>query len=33
VFTLFATCPLPPLENRLSLKITAGEKNYVAPVH
>lgn len=32
-FTLFATCPLPPLENRLDLAITAGEKNYVSPVH
>jgi len=27
-FTPFATCPLPPKENRLSLRITAGEKNY-----
>ncbi len=25
-FTRFATCPLPPKENRLSLNITAGEK-------
>jgi uncharacterized protein len=25
-FTKFATCPLPPKENRLSLSITAGEK-------
>ncbi len=25
-FTKFATCPLPPKENRLSLNITAGEK-------
>jgi uncharacterized protein (DUF1684 family) len=33
VFTLFATCPLPPPENRLALPITAGEKNYVSPVH
>ena len=32
-FTLFATCPLPPPENRLDLAITAGEKNYVSPVH
>ncbi|WP_372012894.1 DUF1684 domain-containing protein [Pseudoxanthomonas sp. 10H] len=32
-FTLFATCPLPPPENRLDLAIAAGEKNYVAPVH
>ena len=28
-FTVFATCPLPPPENRLDLAITAGEKNYV----
>lgn len=28
VFTGFATCPLPPAQNRLQVKITAGEKNY-----
>jgi len=28
VLTKFATCPLPPKENYLSLKITAGEKMY-----
>ena len=28
-FTPFATCPLPPPENRLDLEIPAGEKNYV----
>ena len=28
-FTPFATCPLPPPENRLDLAIPAGEKNYV----
>ncbi|KAA3612002.1 MAG: DUF1684 domain-containing protein [Calditrichaeota bacterium] len=28
VFTPFATCPLPPLQNRLSVRITAGEKNW-----
>jgi uncharacterized protein len=28
-FTTFATCPLPPPENRLDLPITAGEKSYV----
>lgn len=28
VFTKFATCPLPPEQNYLKLKITAGEKNY-----
>jgi uncharacterized protein (DUF1684 family) len=27
-FTSFATCPLPPPENRLDLAITAGEKGY-----
>ncbi len=29
-FTPFATCPLPPNENRLDLAITAGEKRYNA---
>lgn len=28
VFTHFATCPLPPAQNKLDLKITAGEKMY-----
>ena len=28
VFSDFATCPLPPLQNRLSLSITAGEKTF-----
>lgn len=27
-FTAFATCPLPPLQNDLSVAIRAGEKNY-----
>lgn len=27
-FTPYATCPLPPDENRLPLRITAGEKKY-----
>ncbi len=27
-FTPFATCPLPPPENRLDLVVSAGEKNY-----
>lgn len=27
-FTPFATCPLPPLQNRLPFRIEAGEKNY-----
>lgn len=28
VFTPYATCPLPPPQNRLSIRIEAGEKNY-----
>ncbi|HKK47199.1 MAG TPA: DUF1684 domain-containing protein [Balneolaceae bacterium] len=28
VFTEFATCPLPPTQNRLPIRITAGEKMY-----
>ena len=31
-FTPFATCPLPPPENRLDLAVEAGEKNYAKPV-
>jgi uncharacterized protein len=27
-FTEFSTCPLPPPENRLDLRVTAGEKRY-----
>jgi len=27
-FTTFATCPLPPAQNRLKVAIPAGEKNY-----
>jgi uncharacterized protein (DUF1684 family) len=27
-FNDFATCPLPPYQNRTTLKITAGEKRY-----
>lgn len=27
-FTAYATCPLPPPENRLDLAVTAGEKSY-----
>ena len=30
-FTTFATCPLPPPENRMELAVTAGEKRYRAP--
>ena len=29
-FNDFATCPLPPYQNRITLKITAGEKKYTA---
>ncbi len=32
-FTAFATCPLPPPENRLDLTITAGEKAYRKSPH
>lgn len=32
-FTDYATCPLPPPENRLDLAITAGEKRYTRPAH
>jgi uncharacterized protein (DUF1684 family) len=28
VFTPYATCPLPPLQNRLPVRIEAGEKKY-----
>jgi len=28
VFTKYATCPLPPLQNYLKLRIEAGEKIY-----
>jgi hypothetical protein len=28
VFTEFATCPLPPPQNKLPIEVTAGEKNY-----
>lgn len=30
-FTPFATCPLPPPENRLDLAVEAGERDYVKP--
>lgn len=30
VFTPFATCPLPPLQNRMPVRIEAGEKKYEA---
>jgi uncharacterized protein len=33
VFNDFATCQLPPFQNRLALPVEAGEKNYVAAGH
>ena len=30
-FTPFATCPLPPKENRMDIRVTAGEKKYRGP--
>jgi uncharacterized protein (DUF1684 family) len=30
VFSPYATCPLPPPQNRLALRIEAGEMNYIA---
>ncbi len=32
-FTAYATCPLPPPQNRLALAITAGEKKYAGSPH
>jgi uncharacterized protein len=32
-FTAYATCPLPPPQNRLALAITAGEKKYTGSAH
>ena len=32
-FTEFATCPLPPSQNRLRIKVTAGEKKYERTPH
>ena len=32
-FTNYATCPLPPSQNRLALRIEAGEKRYAASNH
>jgi uncharacterized protein (DUF1684 family) len=28
VFTPYATCPLPPAQNKLPIEIAAGEKRY-----
>jgi uncharacterized protein (DUF1684 family) len=30
-FTAFATCPLPPAENKLAVRIEAGEKKFAGP--
>jgi uncharacterized protein len=30
-FTRFATCPLPPAQNRLKVSVNAGEKTYTGP--
>jgi uncharacterized protein (DUF1684 family) len=32
-FNDFATCPLPPYQNRLTLRVEAGEKKYVGATH
>lgn len=32
-FTAFATCPMAPPENRLDIRITAGEKTYRGSAH
>lgn len=32
-FTAFATCPLPPAQNRLALRVEAGEKKYAGASH
>ncbi len=32
-FTPFATCPLPPLQNKLKVAIVAGEKKYAGSDH
>ena len=32
-FTAFATCPLPPAQNKLALKVEAGEKKFAGGPH
>ncbi len=32
-FTAFATCPLPPKQNRMPFRVTAGEKKYAGEHH
>ena len=31
VFSPYATCPMPPLGNRLDVRIEAGEKSWTTP--
>lgn len=33
VFTTWATCPLPPPQNRLAIEVSAGEKMFGSPAH
>ena len=33
VFTPYATCPLPPPQNRLPIAVTAGEMKYEGSSH
>jgi uncharacterized protein (DUF1684 family) len=33
VFSNYATCPLPPPQNRCSIEVTAGELRYVGSDH
>ena len=33
VFTEYATCPIPPPQNRLPFRVEAGEKMYVGGIH
>jgi uncharacterized protein len=30
-FTVYATCPIPPRQNRLAIPVRAGEREYMAP--
>ncbi|MDF2696296.1 MAG: hypothetical protein K0S65_4679 [Labilithrix sp.] len=30
-FTVYATCPIPPRQNRLAIPVRAGEREYLAP--
>ncbi|HYY57898.1 MAG TPA: DUF1684 domain-containing protein [Pyrinomonadaceae bacterium] len=32
-YTVYATCPLPPSQNRLALRVEAGEKQYAKSTH